>query len=260
VALRPVLFFGDVHCPYHDARAWKLMLKVARWLKPYTIVCLGDMADFYSVSSHDKSRERAASFDWELAEVRRLVDDVLALGARDLRYIEGNHEDRLQRYLASHPELAGVVSTDSLLGLRRGGWAFTPYKRTTKLGKLHLTHDVGVAGRNAAFKALDTYQHSVVSGHTHRLQYIVEGNAVGEVKLSAAFGWLGDVEQIDYMHNHKARKDWALGFGVGYHDTATDYVYVTPVPIVDYTCCVNGKLFRQGPVPNVSREGYALAA
>jgi hypothetical protein len=84
----------------------------------------------------------------------------------------------------------------------------------------------------------------VVSGHTHRLAYIVEGTATGECKLSATFGWGGDVEQIDYMCLAKARKDWALGLGIGYLEPSSGFVYLSPVPIVHGTCVVNGQLFR----------------
>jgi hypothetical protein len=73
---------------------------------------------------------------------------------------------------------------------------------------------------------------------------VVEGNAVGEQKLSAQFGWLGDVTQVDYMHKAKALKNWALGFGVGYYDPSSGYSYLTPVPIVKYTCVVNGKFYK----------------
>lgn len=240
-----MLIVPDTHRPYHDKRAWRLMLKVARSLKPHTIVCIGDLADFYSVSSHSKDPGRVHTLDEELADVQVAFDELDALGAKDKRFVAGNHEDRLTRYLQDKaPELFGVVSIPALFRLKERGWAYTPYKSHTKLGKAYFTHDVGVAGRNATFKAMDTYQHTVITGHAHRLQYVVEGNAVGEYKLSAQFGWLGDASKIDYMHRAKVNMNWALGFGVGYHDTATGVVYLTPVPIVRYSCVFEGKVYR----------------
>ncbi len=243
--LEPVLIVPDTHAPYHDKQAWRLMLQVARVLRPKHLIHLGDLADFYSVSSHDKDKDRANNLEWEMEEVNGLLDDLDALGATNKRFIEGNHCDRLRRYLMQHPELAGVVTVEKLMRLKERGWKFTSYRHTDKLGKAHLTHDVGVAGRNATFRALDTYQHTVLTAHTHRMCYVVEGNAVGEVKLSASFGWLGDVEQIDYMSLQKAKKDWCLGFGVGYFNPANGYLYATPVPIVNGTCCVSGVLYTE---------------
>lgn len=244
VALETGIILSDVHAPYHDARAWDLLLAVGRALQPTHLIHLGDHLDSYSISDHDKDPERAGRFEWEIAVANSLLDDLDALGATHKRFVEGNHEDRVRRYLRKHPELAGIVSVEKLLGLKQRGWSYTPYKRTTTLGKVHCTHDVGSAGRNACHKALDTYQHTIVTGHTHRLQYVVEGNATGEVKLSASFGWLGDVEMIDYMHLQKAKKDWALGFGVFSLDPTTGIAYVVPVPIIHGTCVVHGVLYR----------------
>jgi predicted phosphodiesterase len=220
------------------------MMAVARHERPDTLIIIGDFCDFYSVSSHDKNPKRANRMDWELEVCNALLDELDALGAAEKIYIEGNHEDRLKRYLMQNPALHSVVSTETLLHLKKRGWAFVPYKDHARIGAVHFTHDVGAAGRNAVFRALDTYQHSVVSGHTHRLQYIVEGNAIGDCKVSATFGWLGDVEQVDYMTKAKCRKDWALGFGMGYVDPTSGFVYLVPVPIVHGTCVVAGRLYR----------------
>lgn len=242
--LERVLIISDAHVPFHSRVWWSLMMQVARDLKPQHIVIIGDFADCYSVSDHDKDPSRANRMPEELAEVDKCLDELDALGATDKLYIEGNHEDRLRRLLMKVPQLAGLVSIPKLLRLEERGWHFVPYKRHARRGAIHYTHDVNAAGRNAVFRALDTYQHSVVTGHTHRFQYIVEGSAVGDCKISAMFGWGGDVELVDYTCLAKARKDWALGFGVGYHDPSTEYTYLVPVPIVHGSCCVEGRLYR----------------
>lgn len=243
--LLPYLVIPDTHVPYHDERAWQLMLTVAKSLKLHGIIVLGDFCDFYAVSSHSKNPIRANKFDWELKQVVKKRKELDALGAKHKVFIEGNHEDRLTRYLQDHaPQLHNVINIPDLLKLAPAGWEHVRYKHDHVLGKVNSTHDVGSAGRYSVYKCLDTYQHSVMTGHTHRFAFIVEGNAKGESKVSAQFGWLGDVEQIDYMHKITAKKNWALGFGVLYHDPKSGFGYITPVPIVKYTVCVNGKLFR----------------
>ena len=243
--LEPILIVSDAHIPYHDPKAFNVMMKVAKDLKPKHIYIIGDFLDFYTVSSHSKDPNRAMNLVDELKAGEAELDKLDALGATSKVFIGGNHCDRLQRYLQDKaPELFNIVSVPELLHLKKRGWDYVPYKSHTKLGKLHLTHDVGVAGRNAVFQCLDTYQHSVVTGHTHRFAYIVEGNAVGEFKLSAQFGWLGDVHKVDYMQKAKVLKSWALGFGIGYYDPASKYAYMTPVPIIHYSSVVNGKLYK----------------
>lgn len=221
------------------------MLKASAAFGPDVIANMGDLADFYAVSSHSKNPQRATRLAEELADVNAGLDDLDALGAKRKLYIGSNHDDRLRRYLQDKaPEMFGLVDIPDLFHLKRRGWEYTPYKQHTNIGKLFLTHDTGPSGRNAVFKCLEAFEHSVVTGHTHRMAYIVEGNAVMNAKVSAMFGHLLDVNQVDYMHQVRARKDWALGFGVGYHDTTTGFVYLVPVPIVEYSCVVEGKLYR----------------
>jgi predicted phosphodiesterase len=240
-----MLFLSDVHRPYHSEQAWRLLMKVGRKLKPKHIVVNGDFLDCYCVSNHSKDPSRVDDLKWEIDDGKKGLRELESLGAPNLYWLDGNHEFRLARYLKDKaPQLFNVVDIPRLLELREHGWRYIPYRDETRIGKLYLTHDVGSAGRYSTYKALDTYQHSIVTGHAHRISYVVEGNAVGEYKLAAQFGWLGDVNKVDYMHRASAKKNWALGFGVGYLDPSTGYTYLTPVPIVRGTCMVNGELFR----------------
>jgi predicted phosphodiesterase len=244
--LKRILFIPDTHRPYHDKKAFGLVLKVGKAFKPDVTVVLGDFADFYSVSSHSKDPARAMKLDEEIKDVKRGLKDLAGLGAKQNVFIEGNHEDRLRRYLEdAAPELHSIISIPQVLGLSENKqWTYVPYKSDYRLGKVYLTHDIGTAGRTSVLKCLDSYQHSNITGHTHRMAYVVEGNAAGEAKLAAQFGWLGDVEAADYMHRMKARKDWVHGFGIGYLEEKTGVVYVTPVPIVNYSCVVEGEFYR----------------
>jgi predicted phosphodiesterase len=241
--LEKILFIPDSHIPYEDKPAFNLMLKAGAVFRPDHTIILGDFADFYGVSSHSKDPNRALKLKDEIDATKVALDKVLALGAKNNVFVSGNHEDRLERYLRDKaPELFNFITIPQVLGLKEKGFKYTAYKQTYKIGKLNVTHDCGKAGRDAHMKSLDTFQHNVVIGHTHRLGYIVEGNAQGERHVSAMFGWLGDVEEIDYMHRVQAVKSWSLGFGIGYLDTETGVVYLIPVPIINGTCLIEGKL------------------
>ena len=240
-----ILFVPDTHAPYHDARAWDLMLKAAKSFCPDVIVHLGDLADFYKVSSHSKDPAREYSFKDEIGVARKLRGQLDRLGASRKIFICGNHEDRLPRYLAEKaPELHDEISIDSLLKLSDNGWEIVPYRSSIKLGKLYITHDVGTAGKYSTARALETFQHSVAIGHHHAVQYQVAGDATGQYQVGAQFGWLGDINRVDYMHKVRVQRLWSLGFGIGYWDRDTGIVYVVPVPVVKYSCCLEGRVFR----------------
>lgn len=242
-ALRRILFVPDTHVPYHDRRAFALMLQAMRGWKPDIIAVLGDLADFYSVSSHAKRVDRVRTLDVEVAEVNEALSQLDALGATERHYVCGNHEERLERYLMDKaPELFNMVRIRDLFKLDDRGWHYTPYKESARIGALNLTHDVGQAGKFAFMRAMDAFQGNVVIGHTHRMGVHFEGNSKGECHVSAQFGWLGEVDKIDYMHKVAALRSWQLGFGTGTM-LPDGTVFLQPIPIVNYQCVVDGVLY-----------------
>jgi predicted MPP superfamily phosphohydrolase len=239
---KKILIIPDCHFPYNDKKAWKLLLKAGKALKPDIIVTLGDFADFYAVSSHSKDPNRPNNLEYEVDSVKKALSQLDALGAKRKVFIAGNHCDRLERYLMDKaPELFNVVKIPELLELKKNGWQYVPYKSDVRIGKVFYTHDVGSAGKGAVFAAAATYQHNVVTGHNHRLAYIVEGNATGQAHVSTTLGWLGDARGADYMHRVKAARDWALGFGVGYIEPSGT-THITPIPIINYRVIIEGRL------------------
>ena len=242
--LRKVLFLTDTHAPYHSVMAYKLIEKVCATVCFDEVITEGDFPDFYAISSHSKDPSRANRFEEEVAVTKKLLRRIESWGFKRKRYVMGNHEDRLDRYIHDRaPEMKGIVDCDSLLELTKHGWEVTPYKDHTMVGRVFVTHDVGKAGPSAVKDALNSYQDNVVIGHLHRISYMVEGNAKGVPHVAACFGWLGDVSKVDYMHRVKANRDWALGFGVGYV-RENGWVYLQPVPIIGTSCVVEGKLFQ----------------
>lgn len=245
MGLKKILFVPDCHHPYVDKRGWKLLLKVAEKLKPDYSVIMGDFMDCYAVSQHDKTHGRRADFEWELEETKAALHDLTDVCSNATRiFVAGNHEDRWPRFLAKHgqPDLKDT-RIEKLLNLAYLGWKYVPYKDHTRIGKLYITHDTGRAGKNAIAQALDDYQSNVVIGHVHRMGVSYGGDVTGKTHVSASFGWLGSVSDIDYMHLAKARKEWQLGFGVGYL-ADSGVVHLSAIPMVDYQCVVEGELFK----------------
>lgn len=237
-----VLFVPDSHHPYHDERAWKIMLRAAKKLRPDIIVVMGDLADFYQVSQHDK-RPGRMPFEDEVVSVREALDSLDALGARKKIYCMGNHEDRLERYLATTaPEVYRFLSVDKLLGLSGRGYKVVDFLDHIKLGKLYLSHceDKKKCGKDAHRQARIRFGGNLAMGHTHYLSVDYEGSADGLPHVGAVFGWLGSVKDIDYTSRAQARK-WVHGFGVGYLMKNGD-IHLQAVPIVNGRCVVEGRV------------------
>jgi len=221
-----------------------LALRAAKAIGVRRVALLGDFADCLSVSSHPKPPDRKLDLALELDAVDAALAEIEAVCDTERIYVAGNHENRLERYLAEKaPELFNTISIPERLRLKERGWKWVPYKDHIKIGKLFLTHDCGKAGPNAHRDAMNAFQGNVVIGHTHRLGYAVEGNAKGKPHVGVMLGWLGDVKAVDYMFRIRAARDWAHGFGIMYEEP-NGHVHIQPVPIVNGRCVVEGKLIR----------------
>lgn len=243
--LKKGLIIPDVHAPFHDKKGWGLAMQVAEKEKFDWCVILGDFPDFYSISSHVKAPSRALQFAKELGIANALLREVESHVKGRKVYIEGNHEDRYRRLIHEKvPELDGVTSVDQMLGLSKHGWEIVPYKDHIMIGRVYFTHDLGQAGASAVKNALSSYQDNIIIGHLHRFIHLIEGNAKGIPHVACCPGWLGDVNQVDYMYRIKAKRDWALGFGVAYLNPQNGWMYFFPTPIIGYTAVVEGRLYR----------------
>ncbi len=235
-----ILFIPDVHVPYHSKLAWRTALAVAQHWQPTAIVVLGDFLDLMCVSSHPKKPGVALSLEHEISAGRECLDQVDALGARYRYYVAGNHEARLNRYIAKHaPMFDDLLSVRELLGLDERGWRHTPYGDGLTLGELYITHDLGLAGKYAVRRSVDAAWQSTVIGHVHRAEVVYQKNALGKVVKGASFGWLGEPKYADYMKVRVRQRQWTHAVGICHMD-ASGKADISVVPIENGRCRVEG--------------------
>lgn len=250
--LKSALIIPDCHIPYEDKRAYALMLRAAKDIDPDEIVILGDFADFYSVSSHAKDPRVTDLLVDEVAAVIQKLDELDKLFPRAKKvYLEGNHENRLERYLVDRaPALFGCTQVSYLFDInKRPNWTFIPYTPKQKhlvLGShLYAKHTpLSNSAKATVTKALC----SLVYGHIHSMEenHIVGMDGTNHVAFSV--GWLGDKNKdlvFNYVKNHH---QWQLGFGIVYVNPANRYFYHQKVHILEsngkYSCVANGKLYE----------------
>jgi len=243
------LLIPDTHIPYHDIKAYKLMLEVAKDIKIDEIYILGDYADFYAVSSHGKDPSVASILIDEISSVLECLNELDA-NFKNVKkfYLQGNHEWRLERYLNDQAAaLFGITSTEHLLEInRRVNWKFIGYgpNQSIKVGDSFLTarHEpLASSAKATAAKALC----SLTYGHIHRIEesHIVGLDGINHVCFSV--GWLGDKRQDKIYGYVKSHHQWQLGFGIVYVDPKTKYFYHQKIHIMNnYTCVVNGKSYK----------------
>ena len=241
--LKRVLFIPDCHTPYHDKRALEGLL-IDRILPAFewdTICILGDWWDNYSISSHLKTPTREQSWKKENRIGKALLERIAEIPANRRILIKGNHERWLEKLLSEKAPALYEEVMDKVNNPK--GWDVIEYMESTEIGKLHVTHDLGYSGMQSTQQSLAACGDNIIIGHNHNMTYIVRGNAKGECHVGASFGWLGDFRRIDYRHRMRARRDWVLGFGMGYY-RPDGGVFVVPVPIINYQAVVEGRLFK----------------
>lgn len=240
-----LLIVPDVHAPYQHKQAFAVLCEVAKGWAPTHVVCLGDFADMYCVSSHPKDPRVKLPLEQEVAGVNEALDQLdKAVGRRAKKhFLQGNHETRLSRFLVEKaPELIGCVDWADLFKLDKRRWQVTPYKKSITIGDLRLTHDVGRAGVNAARQSMIDLGDNIAFGHTHRLQVHYQGQLYGKPHVGATMGWLGDPEAIDYRHQDSVSRDSIHGFGVA-HILTNGHFWLQAIPIVQGRAVVDGVLY-----------------
>lgn len=240
--LKRVLFIPDAHTPYHDKKALEYLLidKILPSFSWDTICILGDWWDNYSISNHLKTPTRERSWKRESQQGKDLLHRIGMFGNRRI-LVKGNHEKWLEKLLADKAPALYEEVIDKTHSPE--GWEIVEYMESTHIGKLHITHDLGYSGMQSTQQSLSACGDNIIIGHNHNMTYVVRGNAKGECHVGASFGWLGDYRRIDYRHRMRARRDWVLGFGVGYV-LPSGVVFVVPVPIINYSAVVEGRLFK----------------
>lgn len=247
--VKKALVIPDCHIPYEDKRAYDLMLTVAKDIDPDEIVILGDYADFYAVNSHGKDAELGGALLMdEVYEVIQRLKEIKTIFPRAKKvYIEGNHEYRLARYINSRcPDLYGVVDIQSILELDLLGYEFVPYGPNQKyqvLGsKLIARHEPLAGGKHVAQNTVEKAMHSVIFGHTHRIQEAQIVTIHGENYRGISSGWLGDTSHkvMQYVRGHH---QWAHGFSV-VHVLDDGTWFNSLIHIVNYKCYYNGYVYE----------------
>lgn len=244
-----LIAIGDLHAGAHDRRAWELILRVIQHMKPQKVLQIGDFGDWESLSMHARKAGVRRSYRADKAAVRTCFRELCdASGSAEITVVEGNHDERLSRYLAenaSEMEDDDAFDPRSVFGLRnRDVWV--PYRTGIHIGQVYYTHDVGHSGKNARQQNLDAVQQCVVTGHTHRGGISYGGNVMGSHYFALELGWVGDMKKFadkPYMHVAKM-KDWQLGLGVVDYDTNWNLAWGQMCPIVKGRVSVDGRMFK----------------
>lgn len=205
-----VLVCSDLHIPYHDTEAVNALMRLLRSNKFHTIILNGDMIDCTRLSTkfHNPTK---TFFDDELEIMRQFISMIKYESKNpkiNIMYNLGNHENRMNKYLAERaPELYNV---------------FTPFEKILDVDGIDICGSIIIndglivkhgnlvrkdCGQTAMGEMLREFR-SGVSGHTHRLCR-VHYRTRDDVRTWIECGCLCDCDPI-----YADKPNWQQGIAV----------------------------------------------
>lgn len=209
---KKLIVFSDVHIPFQDDLAIQTMLEFAEEYRPDIIVILGDLIDFYQISTFVKNPAKK-SVKIEIDETRKFLTELRRMFP-DARIIfkTGNHEDRLEKYIFQNAkQIADLVSDLLPIQLNLSALNIEYMTEPFSIGKLWFLHGHEKPGgaynpeyiTNVMWNYI--YDHFIV-GHFHRKQQKTFKNISGDTFWTGALGYLAGA--MDYAILNK----WTQGF------------------------------------------------
>lgn len=213
---RRVVVLSDIHLPYHDKLCTRVALDFIADYKPDLVVLNGDILDCYEISDHQKDPTRAKTLQDEFDESRWFFTD-LNRHAADVVYIQGNHEQRLERLIANNRGLAKMRALEwakaAELPTRWKVYRDQTHYHNGGFMWLHgnLRGRVQSGGLNPARALASKLRTALGAGHFHRESLNVERQYNGSQIVSYSQGHLSDLE---IAGGYVRWPDWQTGFSV----------------------------------------------
>lgn len=237
-----VAFLSDLHCPFQDASAITVACKAIRDFKPQLTILGGDYFDCYSISDHDKEPGRCAYLQDEFDSARptsRELDE--AVGDSVVVWVDGNHEERIQRMQRKNPGLFSLRALELPIAAELPKrWLYYPNQTRFRLGGLTGLHgDLRGRGngvKHAAFGMLSKLRTSCIFGHLHRFQQYYETSDDGTIRAGFANGHLCNEHEAKYITS----PDWQKGLSFIEFDWSLPIFSVIPQMIVRSALRRNG--------------------
>lgn len=183
-----ILIINDLQRPFHDEKTLTAVERFWNDLAPDIEIYNGDIADFYDCSIFDRNPSRRFHLQDELDDTHRWLATRAAWNPTARRiFIEGNHEDRLRRWLWRYgKDLAALRALDvpELLGFPDLGIEGLKYMSVVDFLGFRIEH----GNKASASKAypINTSRYMAIAtgssglcGHSHHLSIYAWTDASG---------------------------------------------------------------------------------
>lgn len=251
--IRKVIVLTDTHVPYQDVKALSAVEKYMASERWDAYINLGDFLDMDVISSFNENKPRSLLNRYisaDIAEANKVLDrhqSIIKANNRNAEFalLEGNHEERVERYLEAHPQFQGLLDVDVLLKLqeRRFKWVRAWSKgEVYTYGEANFIHGHST-GKYHTSKMVEDFGENMFCGHTHDIQTFPKASKMhpGKVIVGQSLGCLCRLD-MSYMQGRPSK--WQQGFGVFYFKDDGTYTYYVPRIFNGEFVAPNGKLYK----------------
>ncbi len=210
--MKNILVVPDPHAKHgisNERFTW--LGRVITHFLPDIIVCLGDLADFESLSSFEKGKKsfegRRYKKDVEavhdaLAKIQAPIDEYnKTLASKKVKkynperiMLTGNHENRVNRAVEADSMLDGTIGIEDLK-YEKFGWEVVPFLKTRMVEGIAFQHyftsglmDKSIGGENLGKTILKKNHASSIQGHSHVLSLAFETTIDGRRLFGGSAG------------------------------------------------------------------------
>lgn len=214
------------------------------------IVMLGDHLDCGGFLAQHHTLGYVASttytFEDDVDACNKLLDSIQSFCPKaQIHYLEGNHENRIERWCVTQAlgqgqdasYLLRLFGVESVLNLEKRGikhyrqgerYDGVPIPATIQLGKCYFTHG-SRTGKHAAASMLQDFGGNVVFGHTHRM----DSYTMRTVNEGVIGAWCpGCLCDMQPRWRHTQITGWSHGYGVQFVQPDGTFLHIN-VPIID---------------------------
>ena len=173
-----ILVVNDTQIPFQDHKTLRAVHKFWDDFQPDLEVYNGDIIDFYSISSFDKNPTRAFKLQDELDDTYEWLFSRAEANPNARRiFIEGNHEDRLRRFLwkeAAELSSLRVLTFEELMRFEELGMEDLTYMSVLDFLGFRIQHGWKASGGSTPWPInvgrfmAQKEGSSGLCGHTHR--------------------------------------------------------------------------------------------
>lgn len=230
------IIWSDIQVPFHDERSIKAVEKYMARHSWTGYLNIGDLLDMDSISSFNKGKPgntegRFVSEDFAIAnDILNRHQQIVWENNPYAKFVllEGNHEERIDRFLAENPTFKGLFSIEKNLMLKERGfeWIRAWSKgEVYQIGKARFTHGEKV-GQYHAKQMVTDYGTSIFYGHTHDMMCIpIAHKGKDDILVGQSIGCLCQYD-LPYMRGRASK--WQQGFMVLHVMPDGNYTYYTP--------------------------------